>query len=93
MCTCAFGMYFVRKHLPVPPPDAILCGKEALYMFVWIHDNLGTILVSLILILALSLAVWKLIRDRKAGKHSCGGCCEGCAMHESCHTQTSQPDK
>lgn len=62
-------------------------------MLVWLQENLGTVLVSLILILGLSLAVRKLIRDKKTGKHGCGGCCEGCAMRGSCQDQTSQPER
>ena len=93
MCIRDLGNRFVRKHLPVPQRDAILSKKEALRMLNWIHENLGTILVSLVLILALTLAVWKLIRDRKAGRHSCGGCCEGCALRGRCQDQTSQPER
>ena len=62
-------------------------------MLVWIQNHLGTILVSAVLILVLALAVRKLVRDRKAGKHSCGGSCAGCAMRDSCRNQTSQPER
>ena len=44
--------------------------------------NLGTILISLVLILMVTGAIFTLIRDKKNGKNCCGGnCahCKGCA--------------
>ncbi len=51
----------------------------------WITANLGTIIVSLILILIVAAIVAKMLKDKKAGKSSCGCGCSGCAMSETCH--------
>ncbi|MBQ3786219.1 MAG: FeoB-associated Cys-rich membrane protein [Lachnospiraceae bacterium] len=51
-------------------------------MLTWIMANLGTILISLALILMVTGAIFTLIRDKKNGKSCCGGnCahCKGCA--------------
>lgn len=56
-------------------------------MLAWFVENLGTIVISLILIAIVSLIIVKMIRDKKSGK-STGGCgcgCENCAMHGKCH--------
>ena len=62
-------------------------------MFEWIQTNLASLIVGLILLAAVALAVWKLVRDRKAGKHSCGGNCTGCAMRGNCRDQSSPPER
>ncbi len=56
-------------------------------MLSWLTENLGTIIVSLILIAVVALIIVKMAKDRKNGK-STGGCgcgCEHCAMHGKCH--------
>lgn len=56
-------------------------------MLAWFADNLGTIVVTLILIAIVALIIAKMIRDKKSGKSN-GGCgCgfEHCAMHGKCH--------
>ena len=54
-------------------------------MFTWIAANLGTIIVSLLLIIAVAAIVRKLINDKKHGISSCGGKCAHCNMCASCH--------
>ena len=54
-------------------------------MGLWISANIGTIVVSIILIAVVSLIILKMIRDKKAGKTSCGGGCSSCAMGSFCH--------
>lgn len=54
-------------------------------MFLWIKQNLSTIIVSIILIAAVSGVVVKMIKDRRAGKSSCGCGCQGCSMNGICH--------
>ena len=52
-------------------------------MFGWILENLGTILIGLLLIGIVAAIVVSLIRKKKRG-HSCGcGCggCSGCPEH------------
>ena len=54
-------------------------------MMHWFSENLGTIIISLVL-LAVVIAISRyLIRQKKAGKNSCGAGCAHCAMHGSCH--------
>lgn len=61
-------------------------------MFGWLQENLGSIVVVLLLLLVVVLIVRRLILDKKAGKHlcggscsSCGGGCSGCPMQGQCH--------
>lgn len=54
-------------------------------MLTWLSDNLGTIIVSLILIAIVTAIIVNMIRDRKKGKNSCGCGCEHCALHGKCH--------
>ena len=56
-------------------------------MFAWISANLGTILICLALAGILTAAVLSLVKDKKAGKNSCGCNCAHCAMSGSCHGQ------
>lgn len=46
-----------------------------------------TVLVIAIVILAIALAVFSIVRDKKRGKCSCGNSCSSCAMNGSCHTK------
>lgn len=48
----------------------------------FIAQNIGTIIVGLILLAIVALIVRKLVRDKRSGKGGCGcGCgCESCAM-------------
>ena len=54
-------------------------------MLKWFAANLGTILISLILAVIVTLIVVYLLRQKKAGKSSCGANCAHCAMHGQCH--------
>ncbi|MBR6999160.1 MAG: FeoB-associated Cys-rich membrane protein [Lachnospiraceae bacterium] len=54
-------------------------------MFTWIAANAGTIVISLVLLTVVTLIVRKMLRDRRAGRHSCGCGCEHCAMSGRCH--------
>ncbi|MBQ6425580.1 MAG: FeoB-associated Cys-rich membrane protein [Clostridia bacterium] len=56
----------------------------------WLANNLGTIIVALILIAVISLAVARLVKNRRSGKSSCGCNCAHCAMAESCHKQSNK---
>lgn len=54
-------------------------------MFSWLVNNLGTILISLVLVAIVVIIIMKLRKDKKAGKSSCGGNCAHCTMAGSCH--------
>ncbi|MBQ3109866.1 MAG: FeoB-associated Cys-rich membrane protein [Clostridia bacterium] len=47
----------------------------------------GTIVVSAILIIIVSLIIYKQIKNKKEGKSSCSCGCSGCAMSEVCHSK------
>ena len=54
-------------------------------MLQWLTANLGTILISAVLLAVVILIVVYLLRQKKAGKSSCGAGCPHCAMHGRCH--------
>ncbi len=54
-------------------------------MLSWLTANLGTILISAVLLAIVILIVVYLLRQKKAGKSSCGAGCAHCAMHGQCH--------
>ena len=49
-----------------------------------IKDNLGTIIVGLILILIIVLIIKSMIKDKKTGKSLCTHDCSSCGMGGSC---------
>ncbi len=52
----------------------------------WILENLGTIIVALIVFAVCVLIVRKIVKDKKSGKSPTCGCgCGGCAMSGICH--------
>ncbi|WP_434309754.1 FeoB-associated Cys-rich membrane protein [Hominifimenecus sp. rT4P-3] len=50
-------------------------------------ENLGTVGVSIFLLVILALVIRSMIRNRKSGKSSCGCGCEHCASSGICHSQ------
>lgn len=46
---------------------------------------MGTFFVTIIVIALVVLIIAVLVRDKKAGKSSCGNNCRHCAMHGQCH--------
>ena len=63
-------------------------------MLFWLQTNLASIIIGLILLAVTTLIVRRLILDKKAGKHicggscgSCGGGCGGCPMKGQCHSK------
>lgn len=53
-------------------------------MLLWLSENIGTIIVSLVLLLMVGAIIRGLIRDKKRGKSSCGCKCGHCPMSGSC---------
>ena len=47
-------------------------------MLSWLSANLVNLVIVAVLMLAIGLAIRSMIRDRKAGKCSCGGSCASC---------------
>ena len=54
-------------------------------MINYLISNIGTICVGTVLAFVLIMIVRGLIKDKKAGKSSCGCGCSSCAMSCSCH--------
>ena len=54
-------------------------------MLQWISMNIGTILISLVLVAVVGLIIRSMIRQKKQGKSSCGGNCAACAACGACH--------
>lgn len=51
----------------------------------WLIENMGTIVVLLVLVIIVAAIVHKLYSDNKKGIHSCGGHCGGgCQGCSSC---------
>ena len=59
-------------------------------MLSWITENLGTILITLVLLVIVGAIVATLLKNRKKGKSSCGCGCAHCAMHGQCHPQAKK---
>ena len=56
----------------------------------WIADNIGTILITLFLLLIVTGIVLVIIRDKKRGRSSCGGNCAHCKMCTSCPSRNNR---
>ena len=56
-------------------------------MLSWLSANIGTVLITLLLIALVAAIIVKLRKDKKKGVSSCGGNCAHCAMHGACHQQ------
>lgn len=48
----------------------------------WLIENMGTIIVLLVLVIIVAAIVRKLHSDKKKGIHSCGGSCSSCSAHK-----------
>ncbi len=59
-------------------------------MFAWIAENIGTIIICLVLILIVAVIIVKLVKDKKKGRTTCGNNCAHCAMAGSCHQHTEE---
>ena len=58
----------------------------------FITENLGTIIVSGVILLAAIGAILVLRRDKRRGKSSCGYSCAGCPMKDRCHSPRTSGD-
>ena len=56
-------------------------------MLAWLIENLGTIMISLVLIGIVTAVIAGMIHDKKNGRNNCGCDCEHCAMHGKCHNK------
>ena len=56
-------------------------------MIEWLAANWINILIIALVGAAVFFAVRSMIKDKKAGKCSCGCKCSGCAMADKCHSR------
>lgn len=54
-------------------------------MLEWLAANIGTIIVALIVIAVIAFVVFRMVKDKKEGKFSCGANCAHCACRGDCH--------
>lgn len=54
-------------------------------MLEFICANIGTIIVFAILVIIVGAIIYKIYRDKKQGKSSCGCNCASCPMANECH--------
>ena len=54
-------------------------------MLHFISENIGNIIVCVILLVIVGLALRGILVNKKKGKCSCGCCCEGCPSASICH--------
>jgi cell division protein FtsW (lipid II flippase) len=54
-------------------------------MLSWLSENIGTIIVCLVLIAIVALVVRSMIRKKKNGCTSCSCGCSGCAAQSKCN--------
>ena len=53
-------------------------------MLAWLSANLINIVLIAVLVLITGMLIRSMIRDRKAGKSSCGGNCASCGVCSGC---------
>ena len=59
-------------------------------MLQWLSQNLGTIIVSIILTLIVALVIFIMVRDKRAGKSTCSHSCGSCAMSAECQKRAEE---
>lgn len=57
-------------------------------MVKFLLENIGTIIVGLVILAIVVLIIYKMIKDRKKGKSSCGCGCSNCPSSSMCHSKT-----
>ena len=55
-------------------------------MFAWLSANLINIVLVAVIVLITGLLIRSMVRDKKAGKSSCGGNCASCGACGGCST-------
>ncbi len=58
-------------------------------MLTWLSANLINIVLVAVLALVVTLLIRGMIRDKKAGKSSCGGSCADCGACGKCGTMNA----
>ncbi len=66
------------------PHSAAPLFKEVIEMLIWLSANWINIVLVAVLVLIVTLLIRGMIRDKKAGKSSCGGNCASCGACSGC---------
>ena len=53
-------------------------------MLAWISANLVNIVLTAVIVLIVALLICVMVRDKRAGKSSCGGNCADCGACSAC---------
>ena len=53
-------------------------------MFLWIRENLATVVICAILVLIVAAILVRMVKNKRKGRSSCGCSCADCAMQKSC---------
>ena len=56
-----------------------------MFMLEFLSANIGTIIVFVVLAIIVGIVIYKMYRDKKKGKSSCGCNCSSCPMANECH--------
>lgn len=56
----------------------------------WLTENLGTVIVLLVVAVISGLATFSIIRNKRKGGCSCGCGCNGCPMSGTCHPEKKE---
>ena len=67
-----------------PSRSTAAAQKGSDRMLTWISVNLINIALIAVIVLIAGLLIRSMIRDKKAGNHSCGGNCASCGACGSC---------
>ncbi len=59
-------------------------------MIAWITQNVGTILITLLIVLIVGGIIFSMIRNKRKGRSTCGCGCANCAMAGKCHPKTQK---
>lgn len=56
-------------------------------MLAWLSQNLGTIVVCIVLAAIVTAIIVYMIKNKKKGKSTCGCGCSNCQMSSICHPE------
>lgn len=62
-------------------------------MMLFLKENLGSIIIGLIILAVVIMIILNMVKNKKKGKSSCGCGCSNCAMNGACHTKDNSKDK
>lgn len=61
-------------------------------MLTFLTQHAGEIVVCLVLLLIVTAVILRMVKDRRAGKSSCGCGCGSCPNAGACHPKTTRKE-